>query len=233
MLPEGLEARYRSLRRRPKERAALRAEREAAVARTAFGSDEALWIPPVPLHPPKNAAPPRPVEAPTQRDTLTGLDAEGRPVLLRSAFGLDGERPKAVLAHRGEQRDTFVLHARLPTWDGPRLEVVGFLTHADVSHVTWVDHDEAGRSVRFATAGVADNALGTSSPPAGGSCCSPACRRRTSCGTRTSSAAIRGSRCCTSRPARRSTGRTRRATGPPPSSRPRSSPSGASASLRC
>jgi hypothetical protein len=114
----------------------------------------------VPLDPPKNAAPPHAVEAPAEHHALAGLDDDGRPVLVRGAFGLDGERPRAVLAHPGEERDEFVLHSRVLRWDGPRLEVIGFLTHSSVSHVTRVEHDAAGRPIRFATAGVPYNALG-------------------------------------------------------------------------
>jgi hypothetical protein len=91
---------------------------------------------------------------------LAGLDASGRAVLVRTAFGLGGEPPAAVLAHPSESADTYVISARLLTWDGPCLEIVGFLTHANISHVTWIDHDEAGRPVRFATVGVPYNDLG-------------------------------------------------------------------------
>ena len=51
MLPEGLEDRYRELRRHPELRVALLAEREAAVERTAFATGRDLWIPEVPLRP--------------------------------------------------------------------------------------------------------------------------------------------------------------------------------------
>jgi hypothetical protein len=160
MLPEGLDERFRDLRRRPTARASLRADRERAVEQIVFGTGKELWIPAEPLGCARNEAPPRRVERPREGDALAGLDADGRPVLVRDAFGLHGEPPAAVLAHPGESADTFVIGSRLLTWDGSRLEIVGFLTHRDVSHVTWIDYGGDGRPVRFATAGVAYNALG-------------------------------------------------------------------------
>jgi uncharacterized protein DUF1963 len=160
VLPEGLDERFRELRRRPKERSALRADRQAAVERLVFGTGHGLWIPEVPLQPAHHEPPPRLVDEPRKDHVLAGLDASGRPVLVRGAFGRLGEAPAAVVAHPSESADTWVISVRLLTWDGHRVEIVGFLTHDDVSHVTWVDHDERGRAVRFATAGVHYNALG-------------------------------------------------------------------------
>ncbi len=160
MLPEGLPERLAELRRRPTLRAAVRAEAEAAATDLAFGTAEEVWIPPVPLNPAFNAPDPRPLQGPSESGSLAGLDVDGRPVLIRRAFGLDGERPAAVLAHPGEETDEWVIHSRVLRHEGARLEVIGFLTHSSVSHVTWIDHDAEGRPVAFATAGVDYNALG-------------------------------------------------------------------------
>jgi hypothetical protein len=56
VLPDGLEDRFRELRRRPKARAALRADREAAVERLVFGTGPELWVPEAPLRPGRNAS---------------------------------------------------------------------------------------------------------------------------------------------------------------------------------
>jgi hypothetical protein len=160
VLPEGLDDRFRELRRRPRARAALREECEAAVRRLEFGTSAELWIPPVPLSGARNAPPPRRAEPPGEDDVLAGLDESDRPVLVRRAFGHDGEAPSAVLAHPSETTDDWVIHSRLLTWSGARLEVAGFLTHRSVSHVTWIDHDDAWRPVTFATVGVPYNDSG-------------------------------------------------------------------------
>jgi hypothetical protein len=52
-----------------------------------------------------------------------------------------------------EDEGKSMMHARVLNWHGRRLEIVGFLTHDDISHVTWVDHDAEGHPVRFLTAG--------------------------------------------------------------------------------
>lgn len=57
------------------------------------------------------------------------------------------------------------LEVPLSRWDGPRLEIVG-LYKDDVQRVTWVDHDEAGRPVRFDTAVMHHNARGVSTETA-------------------------------------------------------------------
>ena len=126
---DGVEERYRELRRRPKLRTALWADREAAVVSTAHATGRELWVPVVPLRPRFNEPPPRLVDEPGWRDAQAGLDASGRAVVVRDREG-----------------------RRVLTWDGPRLEIVAFDTHDDVTEVTWVDHDEAGRPARFATA---------------------------------------------------------------------------------
>lgn len=160
MLPEGLEERFRQLRRRPKERAALRADREAAATRLVFASDPSLFVPELPLRPARAGRPAAPVDTPGERDTLAGLDAEGRPVLVRSAFGTHGEAPAAVLAHPSEEGDEWVIGARLLTWSEERVEIVGFLTARSVSHVTWIELDEAGRPLSAATVGDPHNDVG-------------------------------------------------------------------------
>lgn len=152
VLPDGLEERFRDLRRRPKLRRELKTGREAAVERVVFGTAPALWIPEPPLSPPVNQPPPELVDEPSH--LLAGLDAAGRPVLVRPAFGVEGEPPAAVVAHPSETVEVdgghYVVSAHLLSWDGPRLEIVNFQTHDGVSHVTWVDHDGEGRPVRFA-----------------------------------------------------------------------------------
>jgi len=136
VLPAGLEERYRRLRRRPSERAALRADREAAVTRVAFATTEELFLPRLPLEPGRDGVPPRPVERPGEGDVLAGLDADGRPVFVRQAIGPDGEARKAVLDGPGRSDRSRVIGARLLTWSPGRVEVVGFLTSDGVSHVT-------------------------------------------------------------------------------------------------
>lgn len=161
MLPEGLEDRLRELRGRPMGRASLIADRQAAVERLVFGTAQELWVPALPLPPKRHSLPPRPVEHPRESDALAGLDAAGRPVLVRAAFGRGGEPPAAVVAHPSESTDRWGLRSRLLSWTGPRLEVVGLLTHADLSHVAWIDHDANGRPVAFATVGVPTDYPGT------------------------------------------------------------------------
>lgn len=153
-MPAELSERLTALRRRRTLRAAVREEAEDAVASLAFGTDPAVWIPKVPLSPARNAPEPRLLERGTY---LAGLRADGRPVLVRRAFGQNRERPAAVLAHPSEETDEHVIQARVLRWAGARLEVIGFLTHTSVSHVTWIDHDDQGRPVRFATAGTPAN----------------------------------------------------------------------------
>jgi hypothetical protein len=132
VLPEGLEDRYRELRGRPKVADALRADREAAVERTVHATGPGLWAPEVPIPPAANQPPPRLLHEPG--DATAGLDASGRAVLVDSV-------------REGTQ---------LLTWDGDRLEIVGF-ERDKVDRVTWVEHDEAGRPVRFSTAGYGYN----------------------------------------------------------------------------
>lgn len=75
-------------------------------------------------------------------------------MLVRPAFGADGEAPRAVVAHHGEFDEVdgghVVLNALVLTRDGPRLEIVNFQTADGVAEVWWIDHDDAGRPVRFA-----------------------------------------------------------------------------------
>lgn len=137
MLPEGLEERYRALRRRPKLRAELKAEREAAVTRTERGNRTDLWVPRPPLDLDAHQPPGR---LSADGEVVAGLDREGQPVLVR------WHAAATVL--------------RLLTWDERHVEIVGFLTSDRVSHVTWVDLDDGGRPSRFATAGVEFNDLG-------------------------------------------------------------------------
>ncbi len=147
MLPEGLEERFRELRRRPALRRETRAAAEAAVVAWEYGTAKALWVPEVPLDPPKNQPPPRRLERPGEEDVQAGLDAEGRPVLVMDAG------PRDPNPH-------VVVHDRLLFHHGSRVEVVGFLALAAVSHVTWVDCDDRGRPLRFAIRGVEYNDLG-------------------------------------------------------------------------
>ena len=93
------------------------------------GTGPELWVPAVPLDLARNAPPPRLVDEPGYRDVRAGLDAGGRAVLVHDSLSLDA----------------------LLTWDGPRLEIVGLWKTDDVEQVTWVDHDETGRPVRFST----------------------------------------------------------------------------------
>jgi hypothetical protein len=82
---------------------------------------------------------------------MAGLDARGRPILVRRAFGREGEGPAAVLAHPSETAE-YLLDARLLTW-GVRVEVVHFVTCDTVSRVSWIEHDSAARPIAFATIG--------------------------------------------------------------------------------
>jgi hypothetical protein len=159
MLPDGLEDRFKRLRRRPTERAALRADREGAVVSVAFATDRQFFAPELPLGRPRSGRLER-VERPRHDDVLAGLDAEGRPVLVRRAYGLDGEAPRAIVAHPSEDDGGWVLGVRLLTWTAGRVEIAGFLTSDSVSHVTWIDFDERGRPLGSSTAGVPYNDLG-------------------------------------------------------------------------
>ena len=125
------------LRRLRRDHEALRIEREAAVVSLQFGTSEALWVPEVPLSPRSVDASPAFVQAPDGLDLLAGLDADGRPAIVRAAFGVNGEAPAAVVAHPGEESDNWVFHSRVLTWSGTQLEVVGFLAPGGaISHVT-------------------------------------------------------------------------------------------------
>ncbi|WP_028064444.1 DUF1963 domain-containing protein [Solirubrobacter soli] len=157
MIDDGVQARLRDLRRRPNARAALRAEIETAVAQMVFGTARELWIPPVPLPPPRNAPPPRILQEPGEWDLLAGLDESGRAVLVRSVHSPGGEPPAAVLAHPSEEYvpgapGQTVIHTDLLRHEGDRLEVIHFQTATGISSVTWIDHDADGRPIGFATA---------------------------------------------------------------------------------
>jgi hypothetical protein len=160
VLPDGLEERFRELRRRPTVRKALREDREGAVRSLAFATDRAYWLVSEPLDPPRNSPGPEPVETPGPDDAVAGLDGDGRPILVRRAFGLYGEAPAAVVAHPAEAEGPYLISVRLLAWGDGHVEEVGFLNADSVSHVTWIDLDDEGRPIRFARRGGPRNTLG-------------------------------------------------------------------------
>lgn len=160
VLPDGLETRFRELRRRPTLRRKLKERTEQAVVRVASAPSHATWVPTVPLHPQTNDELARWIETVGDAQYAVGLDDEDRPILVR----LMDDEPAADHGLRAvypqEDDDASLLHVRLLDWQGNRVEIVGLLTSDSISHVTWVDFDAAGRPERFATCGTEENALG-------------------------------------------------------------------------
>ncbi len=152
MLDQELLDRHRALKRRPTLRVEMCAAAEAAVVTVEVATEKEQWFPapPLPLRRPRPG--PSRLEQPSDDEhALAGCDADGQPVLVRSALRWGDGRHAPVVRDADEDDDQLV-HVRILHGDGHRLEVIGCLTPDSVSRVTWIDHDEHGRQTRWATA---------------------------------------------------------------------------------